>query len=422
MKKRKDYTYVILWAFLVVAVIAIAFLKDNPIKGSEAYEVKPDTSEVFTTPTIVVDTSAPSDESMITQSNKMIGVWISYISLSNHDGTEASFKANFDAKVAEAKSMGATDLFVQVRPFSDALYDSDYYPWSHIITGKQGQYPGFDPLLYMTEKTHAEGMKIHAWLNPLRVKLETTPPELSADNPYVMLNASNPYYFIEKDGAVYINPAYREMRSLIASGAAEIVTKYDVDGIHFDDYFYPEGMTSEDSVAYENYCASVSNPLPIEEWRKTNINSLIAQVYREVKEADPEAVFGISPSANLQNNEEMAADVYTWCAVKGYIDYIAPQIYFSYDNPYLGFSQSLNEWMSIPRHDELDIYIGLAVYKAGTNSDEGTWLTSSDILAREAKESFDFGADGIILYEGSYISAPEAETEIQNLRNYLSTR
>lgn len=405
--KTEKLTYLFLWIFLVAVVACISL---NIFEKDEV-ETESQTSEDE-----ILDTN---NELVVTEDETMIGVWISYISLSTSENTEEAFKANFDALVADAKSVNATDLFVHVRAFSDAFYDSDYYPWSHLLTGTQGVDPEFDPLEYMIEKTHSEGMNFHAWINPLRVSLTTVPSSLSDDNPYSLYSDDYPYYFIECDGTITINPAYKEMRTLVANGVAEIVENYDVDGIHFDDYFYPDGISTEDLESYNAYCETVLYPLTIEQWRATNVNTLIAQVYRTIKEIDEDVVFGISPQANLENNELIGADVYSWCSTYGYIDYICPQIYFSYDNAYLGFSESLEQWLAIPKYDGLEFYVGLGLYKAGTDSDDGTW-DSDDIIINQYLDSIEAGADGVILYDVRSITREEALDEVENFVDGIS--
>ncbi|MFI3205779.1 MAG: family 10 glycosylhydrolase [Clostridia bacterium] len=393
MKNQKIF-YAFLWIFLIAVVIFVGINKEE-----EEILTQSETSEQ-----VQAEISTQAQElSEEIEESEMQGVWISYISLDNSSGDEASFKENFLSYVQTAKENGLTDLFVHIRAFSDALYPSDYYPWSHLLTGTQGQDPNFDPLEFMIEATHEAGLKFHAWINPMRVSLSSIPSELSEDNPYSIYSGENPYYFFEKDGAIYINPAYSEMRSLIANGVAEIVENYDVDGIHFDDYFYPSDMGDLDSSSYDMYCQTSISPISIEEWREANINTMIAQVYRTIKNIDESVVFGISPQGNNSNNISLGANVETWCSTYGYIDYICPQIYFSYENPTLGFSECLDFWTNLYRLDCIDLYIGLGLYKLGTDADSGTWLEDDDIIEKQKIDSLE-EADGYILYEISNIN------------------
>ena len=289
-----------------------------------------------------------------------------------------------------------------------------YFPWSHILTGTQGQDPGFDPLQFMIDYTHSLGMEFHAWINPMRVKTSETPSTLADSNPYVQLGEEYPSYFMEYDGGVYLNPAYPYVRSLIADGAAEIAANYDVDGIHFDDYFYPSQDTALDSAAYEAYTQSVEQPLSLAEWRKDTVNAMVAEVYNAIKEVKPEVVFGISPQGNIKNDEAMGADVKTWAAVPGYVDYLCPQLYFSFENEALGYTEALAEWAALPRHEGLNLYAGLALYKAGTDADNGTWLLRDNIIALQAEAALEAGYQGVILYSSDYLDAEQTAAEMKN--------
>lgn len=344
----------------------------------------------------------------------LVGVWVPYFSLDTAEHTQEAFEEHYRQIAQTAQEKGINAMFVHVRPFSDALYPSAYYPWSHILTGTQDQDPGFDPLEFMIETTHSLGMEFHAWLNPLRVKTAETPAALAENNPYVQLGEEYPQYFMEYGGGVYLNPAYPAMRTLIADGAAEIAGNYDVDGIHFDDYFYPAEDPALDSAAYEAYAQSVEEPLPLLEWRAANINAMVAQVYESIKAVKPGVVFGISPQGNMQNDEAMGADVATWAAVPGYVDYLAPQLYYSFENEALPYQQALEEWAALPRHQGLELYAGLALYKAGTDADGGTWLLRDNIIALQAEAALNGGYQGVILYSSEYLEAEQAAKEVEN--------
>ncbi len=342
---------------------------------------------------------------------ELVGLWVPYLSLGGTGG-QAAFEDRFQHIAQTAADIGVNALFVHVRPFCDALYPSEVYPWSHLLTGTQGQDPGFDPLAYMVDCTHRYGMEFHAWINPLRVRTEQTPSVLSADNPYQVLDY--PGYFLETGGAVYLNPAYDYVRALVAQGAAEIVEKYDVEGIHFDDYFYPAGGPEMDADAYSAYLETVETPLPLEEWRCANISALVQEVYLAVKSANPQAVFGIAPQGNLQNDWNMGADVAAWCATPGYVDYVCPQLYYSFDNPALGFEEALEDWLALSRCPEVQLYAGLALYKAGTDADGGTWLGQNDVLAREITRARSAACSGVVLYAYDALESETAAAELEN--------
>ena len=398
--RLRKYCYLVLWLGLAAAVAGVWFLG-----GKGQQESSPSSSAPQAGPV----TLSPQEED-----EPLVGVWVPYFSLAAPEGTQEAFEANYKNIADTAKEKGVNAMFVHVRPFSDSLYQSQYYPWSHILTGTQGQDPGFDALQFMIDYTHSLGMEFHAWLNPLRVKTKDTPGTLAESNPYVQLGQEYPEYFMEYDGGVYLNPAYPYIRTLIADGAAEIAAGYDVDGIHFDDYFYPSQDSALDSTAYESYVQTVEQPLSLLEWRTANINAMVAQVYEAIKGVKPEVVFGISPQGNIRNDEAMGADVKTWAAVPGYVDYLAPQLYFSFENEALGYTEALEEWAALPRHDGLDLYAGLALYKAGTDADNGTWLGRDDIIALQAEAALEAGYQGVILYSSDYLNAQQAAKELEN--------
>ena len=350
----------------------------------------------------------------------LTGVWVPYMSLTTEEHTQAAFEENFRRIADSAREKGIRALFVHVRPFCDALYPSKLYPWSHILTGVQGKDPGFDPLQFMVEYAHDAGMEFHAWINPLRVKTTENPGELAAENPYAVLGEESSFYFMETESVVCLDPAYPYVRSLVADGAAEIVEKYDVDGIHFDDYFYPSQDEDLDSEAYALYTQGVDDPLPLLEWRKANINAMVQEVYEKVKKANPKAVFGISPQGNIENDENMGADVRSWCNLPGYLDYICPQLYYSFENPALGYGEALAQWVSLPKHENLQLYAGLALYKAGTDADSGTWLLSDDIIRRQIEAAQTAECAGVLLYSSAYLDAEQTAGEMQNALEVLS--
>lgn len=393
MRKRgQAVQYLLLWLVLAAVLGGIWWMGN---KGeTQATQGEATVSAAASASPKPQDTAEKTEEE-----EEMRGIWIPYMSLQSDSAEE--FRSNFTDLVEKSKKAGATALFVHVRPFCDALYPSEQYPWSHLITGVQGKDPGFDPLEFMVETTHEAGMEFHGWINPMRVKTAETPAELSSYNPYEKLKESNPYYFLETESGVYLNPAYSEVREMISDGVREIVEQYEVDGIHFDDYFYPSDMGQQDELSYIAYNESAETPLTLEEWRMANINAMISQVYLAVKSTDASVAFGISPQGNVENNAALGADVEEWCRTRGYIDYICPQIYFSYENPALGYTEALERWTSMEKYEGLKTYIGLALYKVGTDSDEGTWPSDTSIIEKQTADAEKAGADGVILFDVS---------------------
>lgn len=345
------------------------------------------------------------------------GIWVSYITLDmqSTDQTEESFTNKIESIVKTTKESGFNTLIVQVRPFSDAIYKSKYYPWSHILTGTQGEAVNYDPLEIICDISHKHQISVHAWINPYRVKSENTPQSLSSNNPYTKDKSIG----FTHNGSVYLDPSNKKAQKLITDGVTEIIENYDVDGIQFDDYFYPEKSDSADNDKYNEYKKSTDKPLSKEKWRAQNVNNLIKNVYSSIKEINENIVFGISPQGNINNNYALSADVKTWCKTQGYIDYICPQIYFSLDNPSLAFEACLDQWIKLKKHSKLKLYIGLAGYKGGTDNDNGTWLDNNDIIKTEIQICKEKQTDGIMLYSYESFLNKENLPEIQNVVNHL---
>ncbi len=394
LRKNKPVSILIAVTLLasVLAVSALSARRHEPQK----------TVQTAATPSqAITPATAPDD---------MRGVWITYMELSMEneaDKSEAAFRKKFEAIADDCLSFGFNTLVVQVRPFCDALYPSKLYPASHILTGEQGK------------ARQKRGLSLHAWINPYRVTASQTPARLSADNPY----RQNPSIGIQTASGIILDPADEAARQLILDGVKEIVSQYPVDGIHFDDYFYPTDIGDADSAAYEAYRRTVPQDaaMDLADWRKANVNLLIAETYLTVHRYSQTAVFGISPQGNLGNNAQLYADVESWCRAKGYLDYICPQLYFSPDNPALRFADALGEWTATELAADVKLYVGLAGYKAGTDADEGTWQGHDDILSQELIIlNSNQKVNGFMLYSYSALHDEAAKNEMQNLKKGLS--
>ncbi|MBE6828698.1 glycoside hydrolase family 10 protein [Caproiciproducens sp. R1] len=362
-------------------------------------------------------------------SDEMRAVWVPYMNLNmskEEDKSEKGFQKKFDAIVAGAKNCGMNTLIVHVRPFGDALYKSAYFPWSHVVGGTQGVDPGYDPLAYMVTASHKAGLKIQAWINPLRIQVSGTPSILAQGNLYNTWKSdtSKAGWVVDSNGGKYYNPAYPQVRKLIADGAKEIAQNYDVDGIQFDDYFYPTQDGSFDKSAYDAYCASASKsgtPLGLLEWRRGNINAMVSQVYSEIKSVKPNLPFGIAPQGNVQNDMNMGADVASWCSAQGYVDYICPQLYVNFENPVLPFDTAAQSWRKMVVNTNVKLYLGLAVYKSGSDADSGTWKKSNNILAQQVEVGRKTSCDGFMFYSWDYLNSDQTKQEVQNVMKVLNS-
>lgn len=211
-----------------------------------------------------------------------------------------------------------------------------------------------------------------------------TNKQLSSKNPAVKLLKSGDA--IRYNGAVTYDPASKKAQQLIVDGVREIVEKYDVDGIHFDDYFYPTTDAGFDSASYQAY-KNKGDSLSLAAWRRQNVNDLVKQVYTAVKQADGEVLFGISPQGNMDNNyNKQFIDVKKWLSEEGYLDYICPQVYFGFKNSTCPYEQTVEEWNDLIKN-KVQLVVGLSPYKVGledayAGNGRWEWANGGDILAR----------------------------------------
>ncbi len=340
-----------------------------------------------------VKTEADSVTNTTAESNqRMSGIWVSTTLNLDYPTTKTTnsdtLKSEADTIINNCADMGITDIFFQVRPASDSFYKSDIYPWSQWLTGSQGTAPdnNFDPLQYWIDQAHSKGMKLHAWINPYRVTNNTnlTINDLAISNPA----RQHPEWVIAHEGKLYFDPAIPEVQNLVVSGVEEIVKNYNIDGIHLDDYFYP-GSTFNDSGSYAKY----GNGMDKNDWRRENVNTLVNNLHNKIKSIKSDIEFGISPVgvwANKKNNPlgsdtygsesyyKNYADTRKW-AIEGWIDYIAPQIYWEIGNKTIDYKTAVLWWADTLKDCNTKLYIGLADYKCDGVAQSSPWYNGAAI-------------------------------------------
>lgn len=332
------------------------------------------------------------------ENDEMRGVWVSFYELSMKDkngGNEQEFTKKAVEMTETIQKKGLNTVFLHVRPFSDAFYESKIFPWSAYLTGEQGKAPGYDPLKIFITEAHKRNLKCHAWINPYRVSYDKNFGKLSADNPARRFredeDKNNDSWVFTDDNGIYYNPTVPEVQKLILDGVREIVKNYDVDGIHLDDYFYPSPDESSDRAQYEVYINS-GGKKNLSEWRREQVNTFISGLYSAVKAIKPEALVGISPAADIEKNENnLYADVRRWGSQRGYVDYLLPQVYFGFENQTRPFMKSVKEWSELVTCPDVKLYYGLAAYKqgerdeyAGSGAEE--WIKNGDVIERQIEE------------------------------------
>ena len=332
-------------------------------------------------------------------------VWISYIELQGMDYASAeAFRAQAAAMMDNCAGLGLNTVLVQVRPFGDALYPSALYPWSHICTGTQGVDPGFDPLDILLTEAHGRGLSLEGWINPYRLRASAASPAQLADT---SLAVTHPEWVVEVNGGLYLNPAIPEAAAYVAEGVAELVRNYPVDGVHFDDYFYPTTDPAIDAAQFE-----ASGAADLGAWRRQNVTALVKAAHDAVKAQDPTLRFGVSPQGNPDNDlNQQYSDVYAWLGASGeeaVVDYLCPQLYWGYGyqlssgSTRFAYEKILPEWLAIPRGSAA-LYIGLGAWRIG-DGDGGAdanaaarWSTGR-ALADQVADLRAQGAGGYALY------------------------
>ena len=313
-------------------------------------------------------------------------VYFSYIEFDNYiaNKSESDSKRNIKSIIENLKRNGFNRIIVHVRPFSDSIYLSKIFPVSEYVLNDMGNYPNYDVLKYFIEEAHRNNISFDAWINPYRISNLKDISKFSNDNIYFKYN-KNGQAKITNSG-VYLNPASEEVQKLIVSGIEEIVKNYDVDGIHFDDYFYPDNEIDNDN--YKKYKNS-GGKLSLSEYRYQNINNLLKRVYSSIKRINNKVLFGIAPEGNINNcYDNSYLDVKTILSNEGYVDYVMPQIYYGFLNQSKPFVDTVKEWKNLIKVSSIKMIPALAMYKSG-NYDKyalkgsNEWIENSDIIKRE---------------------------------------
>lgn len=287
-------------------------------------------------------------------------------------------KQNLIGQLNSLQKAGINAIIFQVRPEADALYASRLEPWSRFLTGVQGKAPEpyWDPMQFMIDECHKRGMEFHAWINPYRTKM-TLKSELAPNHVYNI----HPEWFVTYGNQLYFDPALPESRRHICMVVSDIVSRYDVDAIHMDDYFYPypiKGKDFPDDASFARFGGGFSNK---GDWRRSNVNVLIKKLHETIREIKPWVKFGVSPfgiyrnessdplgskTKGLQNYDDLYADVLLW-AREGWIDYNIPQIYWHIGHPVADYETLVKWWAR--NTENRPLFIGQSVMNTVQNAD-----------------------------------------------------
>jgi len=284
------------------------------------------------------------------------------------------------------------------------------------VTGEVGKKPAFDPLKVMLEETHKRNISFHGWLNPMRLMNDTDMKKVSqthAIGKWYNDSSKRGTYIVKHGDRWFFNPAYKEVTDLIGNGAMEIAAKYNVDGIHIDDYFYPTTDNSFDNAAF-----NASPQTSRKQFRFNNVNNMVNTMYSSTKKGNPNALFGISPQASIENNyNKLYADVETWCKKKGYADYIIPQFYYGFNNPAQPYVECVNRWQEMLKGSHVKLMFGLAVYKIGVEDEwagsaSREWITDKQILKRQIQEARKTASyNGVVFFSYNNLFNPSSSVK-----------
>lgn len=382
---------------------------------------------VTTTTTTTTTTTKPTPPSR-PSGDELIGAWVSYIEIAEMFSgckTAEQGKKAVDTMLKVMTDNKINTVFFHVRANSDAYYNSKIFKTASAVSKLLAA--GFDPLDYLIEAAHKKGIEVHAWINPYRVGKQAA--YLVGDVP-TLSDAAGRYYYV---------PTAAETQKLVLDGVREIVNNYAVDGIHYDDYFYPRDTLEENTVYsfeaadYEAYKQG-GGTLTVGNWRRAAVDALVAATHTVT--AAKGLVFGVSPAVNADDTyKALYADCRKWLAESGYVDYLCPQVYTGFEHGGSPFDKMVDKWMAYPRDKSVKLYVGLALYKIGLKSDtyagkgKTEWCENDDIMKRSVQYLREKGIKGICFYSYSFFEPTKklgaeadvavAEREIKNLKDCL---
>jgi len=302
----------------------------------------------------------------------------------------AAQRAELTGLLDEAVDRRLNTVILQVRPTADALWPSPYEPWAECLTGVQGRDPGWDPLGTAVREAHDRGLELHAWFNPYRVANHTDPSRLVAGHPARV----HPGWVLPYGGKLYYNPGIPEVRRFVQDAMLDAVARYDIDAVHWDDYFYPypvAGQEFGDDAAYAKYGAGFADKAA---WRRDNTDRLVRETAERIRKLKKNVRFGISPfgvwrnaatdprgsdtRAGVQTYDDLHADTRRWIK-KGWIDYICPQVYWNLGYAAADYAKLVPWWNEVVRGTGVDLYIGEALYKAGDPDQPAAWQDPAEL-------------------------------------------
>lgn len=348
------------------------------------------------------------------------GAWIQAVNGQFTGMGEQEMKKYLTDILDNLQKVNVNAVIFQVRVEGDALYESRYEPWSRFLTGTQGKSPGWDPLAFMVEECHRRNMELHAWINPYRARTKGTTKVASTHR-----SAKNPADFIAYEGQLYFNPSLQSNRDYICSIVRDIVNRYDVDGLHIDDYFYPYPTAGKEFADDKWFKSSGANDKGA--WRRENVNTLIYQLHRTVREAKPWVKFGVSPfgiyrnegswefgskTNGLQCYDDLYADVLYWIE-QGWVDYCIPQVYWEIGHKAADYDTLVKWWAKYASNRPL--YIGQDVQRTVKAKVAGS-VTGNQQAEKYRMQRAQANVQGCCFWD-----AASAANNVDGYRDYLAS-
>ena len=361
--------------------------------------------------------ASPSDaaESPPDQKDFFKGIWISQFDLEALflDGgaqrSEEDFTLLLDRMLENCRSWGFGDVFMQVHPYGDSFYASGFFPWSDFVTGEPGGTSAYDPLSVAAKLCEKSGLRLHAWINPLRLAKTEKMSSVYTSGPIADWYKEGGGQVSEYGGRCYLIPAFAEVRALICRAARELCENYGIAGVHIDDYFYPTDDPAFDSAAY----GRLGDGKELGRFRSDSVSALVRELFDTVKSVDRDLLFGVSPAGNPDYaRRHTFADVDRWCSEPGFADYVVPQLYFGFEHGVCPFAQTADLWKTMKTNPRLLLYAGLTLTKAGSDDDKyalsgrAEWSEHDDVLLRSLNHVKAAGYDGVCVFSYSYLADP----------------
>jgi uncharacterized lipoprotein YddW (UPF0748 family) len=281
-------------------------------------------------------------------------------------------------------------VILQVRPTADALWPSPYEPWSEVLTGEQGRDPGWDPLGFAVEEAHRRGLELHAWFNPYRIANHDDPSRLVPTHPARL----HPEWVVPYGGKLYYNPGLPEVRHFVEDAIFDAVENYDIDAVHWDDYFYPypvAGQTFDDDEAFARHGGGFASRA---DWRRDNVDRLVRETHERLHRTKPQVDFGISPFAiwrnastdptgsdtqgGVETYDDLYADTRKWVK-EGWIDHVVPQVYWNIGFTVADYAKLVPWWADVVSGTGVKLYVGEALYKVASPSQGAPWQDPAEL-------------------------------------------